>query len=89
MVSPDEDEERKLFSKSQEMGINFRNYNDIPVVLTGNNIPKCIESFDEAKLKPSIMNSLRLSRYDFPTPIQKHAIPIILSGRDIKASAQV
>lgn len=33
------------------------------------------------------MNIL-LTRYDRPTPVQKHAMPIILSKRDLMACAQ-
>lgn len=89
MMTRDEEEERELFSKSELSGINFKAYNDIPVTLTGKDIPKCIKKFSEAKLRPSIINALSLSKYDSPSPIQQHAIPIILSGRDVKASAQV
>ncbi|CEO94747.1 hypothetical protein PBRA_003560 [Plasmodiophora brassicae] len=34
------------------------------------------------------MNNVRLAKYDRPTPVQKHAIPISLAGRDLMACAQ-
>lgn len=35
-----------------------------------------------------IMANIAMSRYDHPTPVQKHAIPIIKSKRDLMACAQ-
>uniref|UniRef100_A0A665TXI1 RNA helicase n=1 Tax=Echeneis naucrates TaxID=173247 RepID=A0A665TXI1_ECHNA len=35
-----------------------------------------------------IMGNINLSRYTRPTPVQKHAIPIIKSKRDLMACAQ-
>lgn len=35
-----------------------------------------------------IMGNITLSRYTRPTPVQKHAIPIIKSKRDLMACAQ-
>lgn len=34
------------------------------------------------------MDNLRRTKYDEPTPIQRYAVPIILSGRDLMATAQ-
>lgn len=34
------------------------------------------------------MGNITLSRYTRPTPVQKHAIPIIKSKRDLMACAQ-
>jgi superfamily II DNA/RNA helicase len=31
---------------------------------------------------------VKLAKYDRPTPVQKHAIPISLSSRDLMACAQ-
>lgn len=35
-----------------------------------------------------ITNNIALAHYDSPTPVQKYAIPIIMSGRDLMACAQ-
>lgn len=35
-----------------------------------------------------IMGNIDLTRYTRPTPVQKHAIPIIKSKRDLMACAQ-
>lgn len=44
--------------------------------------------FDELQMTDIISNNIRLARYDKPTPVQKHAIPIIMSRRDLMACAQ-
>lgn len=69
-------------------GINFNKYEDIPVEATGNQVPPNINSFDDIKLTPIIQTNIQNARYDKPTPVQKYAIPIICSGRDLMACAQ-
>lgn len=89
MLPRDAEIEGLLFAKSEASGINFKDYDNIPVSTTGQAVPQGIDRFATLQLAPSIMNSLQLAKYDTPTPIQKHAIPAILQGRDVKASAQV
>lgn len=79
--------ENELFT-SVKSGINFDKYEDIPVEATGNNAPKHIESFEEANLGEIIISNIQLARYAKPTPVQKHAIPIIKGKRDLMACAQ-
>lgn len=69
-------------------GINFNKYEDIPVEATGKDVPPHINSFGELQMTEIIANNIRLARYDSPTPVQKHAIPIIMSRRDLMACAQ-
>lgn len=45
-------------------------------------------SFSKLKLSEPILNALAEAGYTAPTAIQKQAIPIILSGRDLVAAAQ-
>uniref|UniRef100_A0A672IZZ8 RNA helicase n=1 Tax=Salarias fasciatus TaxID=181472 RepID=A0A672IZZ8_SALFA len=78
---------RRLFSGSNT-GINFEKYDDIPVEATGSNCPPHIESFHDVDMGEIIMGNITLSRYTRPTPVQKHAIPIIKSKRDLMACAQ-
>ncbi|XP_061579248.1 DEAD-box helicase 3 X-linked a isoform X3 [Cololabis saira] len=84
---PNERLERELFSASNT-GINFDNYDDIPVEATGANSPPHIDSFHDVDMGEIIMGNIGLSRYTRPTPVQKHAIPIIKSKRDLMACAQ-
>ncbi|MFT7799731.1 ATP-dependent RNA helicase DDX3X-like isoform X4, partial [Arapaima gigas] len=79
--------EHELFSGSNT-GINFEKYDDIPVEATGTNCPPHIESFHDVDMGEIIMGNITLSRYTRPTPVQKHAIPIIKRKRDLMACAQ-
>ena len=45
-------------------------------------------SFDKLGLRPEILDTVKKKGYVVETPIQKQAIPVILSGRDILARAQ-
>uniref|UniRef100_T1HQB5 RNA helicase n=1 Tax=Rhodnius prolixus TaxID=13249 RepID=T1HQB5_RHOPR len=83
----DERLEIELFGNANT-GINFNKYEDIPVEATGDQVPPHITSFDELQMTDIISNNIRLARYDKPTPVQKHAIPIIMSRRDLMACAQ-
>ena len=78
---------RELFGNSNT-GINFDKYEDIPVEATGEDCPTNVESFAELELGEIIMNNVAMSKYDKPTPVQKHAMPIIKKKRDLMACAQ-
>lgn len=86
-LARDERVELELFGTANT-GINFSKYEDIPVEATGNESPPHITSFEDIKLTEIIRNNINLARYDKPTPVQKYAIPIIMSNRDLMACAQ-
>lgn len=44
--------------------------------------------FHDIDMGEIIMGNITLSRYSRPTPVQKYAIPIIKSKRDLMACAQ-
>jgi len=71
-------------------GIDFDNYDNIPVQITGADIQDIvpIERFSGAKLTESLFDNLRRCGYERPTPVQKNSIPIVISGRDLMACAQ-
>lgn len=79
--------EQELFG-SCNTGINFDKYEDIPVEATGEDLPKCCDSFNDAKLGEILRNNLILCNYTKPTPVQKWAIPIVMNNRDLMACAQ-
>ncbi|XP_075886833.1 DEAD-box helicase 3 X-linked a isoform X2 [Nelusetta ayraudi] len=79
--------EHELFSGGNT-GINFEKYDDIPVEATGSNCPPHIESFHDVDMGEIIMGNIALTRYTRPTPVQKYAIPIIKTKRDLMACAQ-
>ncbi|MGH0135319.1 UNVERIFIED_CONTAM: hypothetical protein FKN15_029068, partial [Acipenser sinensis] len=86
-LSPNERVEHELFSGGNT-GINFEKYDDIPVEATGSNCPPHIESFQDVEMGEIIMGNINLTSYTRPTPVQKYAIPIIKSRRDLMACAQ-
>ena len=45
-------------------------------------------SFDNLGLIPSLLKAVKEKGYEVPSPIQEKAIPLILKGKDILASAQ-
>lgn len=46
------------------------------------------ETFSELNLHPSILKAVDAAGYNQPTPIQAQAIPLIMEGKDLLASAQ-
>lgn len=86
-LAPNDRVEQELFSGSNT-GINFEKYDDIPVEATGSTCPPNIESFHDVNMGEIIMGNIALTRYTRPTPVQKHAIPIIIGKRDLMACAQ-
>lgn len=86
-LPPSERLEQELFSGGNT-GINFEKYDDIPVEATGSNCPPHIENFSDVEMGEIIMGNIELTRYTRPTPVQKHAIPIIKEKRDLMACAQ-
>jgi len=80
-------DERVLFSRPNT-GINFDKYDSISVEVEGRGAPAPIATFEEARLHDALMANITLAKYDKPTPVQKYSIPILLSNRDLMASAQ-
>lgn len=69
-------------------GINFDAYEDIPVETSGSDIPPAVKTFAEIDLGKALNENIRRCKYVRPTPVQRHAIPIALAGRDLMACAQ-
>ncbi|ODV86533.1 hypothetical protein CANARDRAFT_206909 [[Candida] arabinofermentans NRRL YB-2248] len=72
----------------QSSGINFDNYDDIPVEATGDNPPEPISEFTSPPLDPLLVENIKFARFTKPTPVQKYSVPIIAMGRDLMACAQ-
>lgn len=75
-------------SEQENMGINFDAYEDIPVETSGGNVPPPVNTFAEIDLGDALNQNIRRCKYVKPTPVQRHAIPISLAGRDLMACAQ-
>lgn len=55
---------------------------------SGENVPKPVATFADAGLRTILLENIEKSAYKKPTPVQKHAIPIIMGGRDMMGCAQ-
>ncbi|KAK5107460.1 DEAD-box ATP-dependent RNA helicase [Meristemomyces frigidus] len=85
--------ERELFGEpndplKQASGINFANYDDIPVEASGDGVPEPVTTFTNPPLDNHLIANIELAGYKVPTPVQKYSIPIVMSGRDLMACAQ-
>jgi ATP-dependent RNA helicase DDX3X len=85
--------ERELFGapddpSKQHTGINFSNYDDIPVEASGQDVPEPVNAFSNPPLDDHLLSNISLANYKVPTPVQKYSIPIVMSGRDLMACAQ-
>ncbi|XP_062149083.1 DEAD-box ATP-dependent RNA helicase 52C-like isoform X2 [Alnus glutinosa] len=80
----DHEEETNTVSGS----INFEAYDDIPVQASGSDVPPPVSSFAEIDLGEGLNRNIKRCNYVRPTPIQRHAIPIAMAGRDLMACAQ-
>nr|WRY74164.1 ATP-dependent RNA helicase vasa [Athetis dissimilis] len=85
--APTEDEQ-EIFSSTISSGINFDKFDCIAVKVSGENAPRAIDSFETANLRKYVLDNILKAGYKKPTPIQKHAIPIIMGGRDLMGCAQ-
>ncbi|RYG62878.1 hypothetical protein EON64_17060 [archaeon] len=88
-------EERALFSKSneqQEAPVGGGIDDNIPVQRSGSRSEDVgtLESFQELQhqVPPYVMRCVELMKFERPTPIQKHAIPLGLAGLDLMCCAQ-
>ncbi|KAF9615129.1 hypothetical protein IFM89_022059 [Coptis chinensis] len=68
--------------------INFDAYEDIPVETSGSDVPPPVNTFAEIDLGDALNNNIKRCNYVKPTPVQRHAIPIAIAGRDLMACAQ-
>jgi len=64
----------------------YRKSKDITV--TGRNVPKPVQSFDELNLPDNIRQVIRRQNFTEPTPIQAQGFTIALSGRNMVGIAQ-
>lgn len=89
-MRPDKRLERQLFEREdkQTTGINFDNYDKIPVETSGDNVPDPIEEYSVDTIGEDLYRNTQLCGYSKPTPVQKYSVPIAMQGRDLMACAQ-
>ena len=89
-MTPDKRLEARLFdnSEKQSTGINFDNYDKIPIEVSGENIPDPIENYSVDTIGEDLFRNTQMCGYARPTPVQKYSVPIGMAGRDLMACAQ-
>jgi ATP-dependent RNA helicase DDX3X len=80
--------EKELYGECHSTGINFDKYDDIPVEISGTDVPDQVVEFKKEDIGSSMTANLERCGYTRPTPVQKNSIPIGLMGRDLMACAQ-
>ncbi|KAI5308723.1 ATP-dependent RNA helicase dbp2 [Ascosphaera atra] len=73
-------------NRSQEDVDKFRKDNEMTV--TGKNIPRPVETFDEAGFPQYVLTEVKAQGFDKPTSIQSQGWPMALSGRDVVGIAE-
>lgn len=51
--------------------------------MSGGNVPKPVNTFAQFGFDEALMKRIEKAGYEEPTTIQKQAVPVALSGRDI------
>ena len=82
--------ERQLYGTTdhQTTGINFDNYDKIPVEVSGENAPDPIDVYTVESIGEDLFRNTQFCGYTRPTPVQKYSVPIGIMGRDLMACAQ-
>jgi len=68
--------------------IDFEKYDEIPVEVSGRDAPAAIQTWTDLDLGEGIQRNIQAAKYTKPTPIQRHALPIGMAGRDLMGCAQ-
>lgn len=79
-------EDAAVAARSQPEIEAFRRKQQITVA--GRNVPKPVETFDEAGFPGYVMNEVKAQGFSTPTPIQAQGWPMALSGRDVVGIAE-
>ena len=89
-TAPDKRLERTLFGREdrQTTGINFDNYDKIPVEVSGEGCPDPVDEYSVDTIGEHLFRNTQLCGYTKPTPVQKYSVPIGSAGRDLMACAQ-
>ncbi|KEQ96169.1 hypothetical protein AUEXF2481DRAFT_79284 [Aureobasidium subglaciale EXF-2481] len=58
------------------------------IAVQGKNVPKPVETFDEAGFPGYVINEVKAQGFERPTPIQCQGWPMALSGRDVTGIAE-
>ncbi|KAI4154159.1 MAG: hypothetical protein LQ340_001849 [Diploschistes diacapsis] len=79
-------EDPRVSSRSERDVLEFRRIKEITVA--GKNVPRPVETFDEAGFPSYVMNEVKAQGFAAPTAIQSQGWPMALSGRDVVGIAE-
>lgn len=79
-------EDKRVSARSDRDVAAFRS--EKQMTISGTNVPKPVESFDEAGFPDYIISEIKKMGFTQPSAIQSQAWPIALSGRDVVAIAE-
>ena len=79
-------EDPAVSSRSESEVIKFRNQHAISV--QGRDVPRPVETFDEAGFPAYVMSEVKAQGFPAPTAIQSQGWPMALSGRDVVGIAE-
>lgn len=79
-------EDPQVTARSQAAVDNWRKEHEVTVA--GRNIPRPVETFDEAGFPTYVMNEVKAQGFSKPTAIQSQGWPMALSGRDVVGIAE-
>ncbi len=69
-------------------GIDFSQYNEIPVECSGRSPVSPISTWTDVDLSKILHKNIKDAKYSNPTPVQRYSLPIVLNGRDLMSCAQ-
>lgn len=75
-----------LFQQEKHKGVDFSSLDDIPVEVSEASFS--MSNFSDCEVHPTLLSNIQKLGYLKATPVQKHAIPCLLSRRDLMACAQ-
>jgi ATP-dependent RNA helicase DDX5/DBP2 len=79
-------EHEDVTNRSQKDVDDFRKEQKMAV--TGRNVPRPVETFDEANFPNYVLSEVKAQGFDKPTAIQSQGWPMALSGRDVVGIAE-
>ncbi|CRG86793.1 ATP-dependent RNA helicase DDX5/DBP2 [Talaromyces islandicus] len=79
-------EHEDVTNRSQKDIDTFRKNNQMAV--SGTNVPRPVETFDEAGFPNYVLSEVKAQGFDKPTSIQSQGWPMALSGRDVVGIAE-
>ncbi|KAL6718375.1 ATP-dependent RNA helicase dbp2 [Lecanora helva] len=79
-------EDPAVSARSERDVADFRRLKEIAV--SGNNVPRPVQTFDEAGFPKYVMDEVKAQGFAAPTAIQSQGWPMALSGRDVVGIAE-